>query len=130
MSLHSQTHALAVRFAEHLSKGDFGGAFEQFYADDAVQIEAYSMAPGQPTETKGKDLLRQKAKEWEADTTIHGYEQAGPYTHGNRFAIVMKIDVTHKSMNNMRMKMEEVCLYTVEAGKIIKAEFFYEPMPG
>lgn len=41
----------------------------------------------------------------------------------------MKIDVTAKEgpMANQRMQMDEVCLYTTQAGKITEVEFYWDP---
>jgi hypothetical protein len=45
-------------------------------------------------------------------------------THGNRFVVGFKYDVTFKQ-SGQRMVMDEVGLYTIEHGKIVREEFFY-----
>jgi len=45
-------------------------------------------------------------------------------THGNRFVVGFKYDVTFKQ-SGQRMIMDEVGLYTIEHGKIVREAFFY-----
>jgi hypothetical protein len=35
------------------------------------------------------------------------------------------LDVTSKMMGNQRMMMEEIAVYEVKAGKIVRQQFFY-----
>ena len=48
----------------------------------------------------------------------------GPWPHDNRFIVGFQIDVTNKP-SGRRMYLDEVGLYTVENGKIVREEFFY-----
>lgn len=56
--------------------------------------------------------------------TIHKAEVFGPYPHDNRFAVRFLYDITNKP-SGKRMTMDEVGLFTVENGKIVREEFFY-----
>ncbi|MBC7975998.1 MAG: nuclear transport factor 2 family protein, partial [Myxococcales bacterium] len=47
-----------------------------------------------------------------------------PYPNGDRFAVRFNYDVTHKP-SSKRIQMDEVALYTVKDGKIVREEFFY-----
>jgi ketosteroid isomerase-like protein len=47
-----------------------------------------------------------------------------PYPHDNRFAIRFVFDFTHKPTGK-RTTMDEIGLFTVDNGKIIREEFFY-----
>ena len=49
----------------------------------------------------------------------------GPLAHGDRFVVGFQYDVTNKP-SGKRMKMDEVGLYTVRNGKIVREEFFYD----
>jgi hypothetical protein len=49
----------------------------------------------------------------------------GPWTHGDRIVVGFQYDVTNKP-SRKRMKMDEVGLYTVRNGKIVREEFFYD----
>lgn len=46
----------------------------------------------------------------------------GPFPH-DRFIVHFKYDFTHKHMGT-RMTVEEMGLFTVQNGKIVKEEFF------
>lgn len=110
--------------------GKFGEAISELYADDAKHVEAMEMGPDMPRVTEGKAAIEKSNEWWEAHHEVHGMELAGPYPHGeDRFAVLMKIDVTPDigPMAGKRFVMDEVCLYTVDNGKIKMAEFFYDP---
>ena len=67
---------------------------------------------------------------WEGAHEVHGMELKGPFPHENgRFAVWMSLDVTANEgpMAGKRMQMQEVCLYTVEDGKISRVEFYWDP---
>jgi len=49
---------------------------------------------------------------------------AGPLIAGPYFAVTFKMDATHKP-SGRRFQMDEVALYKVEGGKIVREEFFY-----
>ena len=84
-------------------------------------------SPEMPAEMKGLDTIRKKNEWWFANNELHGGEVKGPFPNGDRFAVIFNYDVTAKAgpMAGKRFQMEEVGLYTVEGGKIVKEEFFY-----
>jgi hypothetical protein len=53
---------------------------------------------------------------------VHGGYTNEPQVGGNYFACAMGIDVTMKGQP--RSKMDEVALYEVRNGKIVKEQFF------
>lgn len=101
-------------------------ALDALYASDAESIEAASM-PDVPAHMKGVDAIRKKGEWWFANHEIHGGSSKGPFPNGDRFAVIFDMDVTPKigPMAGKRMQMEEVALYAVRDGKIVKEEFFY-----
>jgi ketosteroid isomerase-like protein len=101
-------------------------ALDSLYARDAESIEAMSM-PEMPAKIQGVDAIRKKGEWWFANHEIHGGSSKGPFPNGDRFAVIFDMDVTPKigPMAGQRMQMEEVALYTVRDGKIVKEEFFY-----
>ena len=54
---------------------------------------------------------------------MHGGYVGEPIVAGNHIAIAMGMDVTMKGAG--RMKMDEIALYEVKDGKIVKEQFFY-----
>jgi len=93
------------------------------YAEDAVSVEAMAL-PGAPAETRGLAGIRAKGEWWSANHAIHSAVVAGPWPLGDRFIIGFKFDVTVKASGH-RMTMEEMGLYTVAGGKIVREEYFY-----
>ena len=98
-------------------------AIESLYASDIVSVEAAAF-PGQPAELKGKEQVKKKSQQWGENNTVHSAEVNGPYPHGDRFAVRFLYDITQKQ-SGKRMKMDEMALYAVKDGKIVREEFFY-----
>ena len=94
-----------------------------FYAEGAVSVEALA-PPGGQQETKGLAAIQAKGEWWRANHKIHSASVSGPWPNGNRFVVGFQYDVTN-TPSGQRMKMDEVGLYTVENGKILREEFFY-----
>lgn len=101
-------------------------ALQTLYSKDAVSLEAMAM-PELPAEMKGLDAIVKKNEWWVQNNELHSGEVKGPFPNGDRFAVIFNYDVTAKSgpMAGKRMQMEEVGLYTVDGGKIVREEFFY-----
>jgi len=96
---------------------------DQLFTKDTVSVEA-GAPPGQDRTAKGLDAIRGKSKWWTDNHTVHKAEVFGPYPHDDRFAVRFLYDITHKP-SGKRMTMDEVGLFTVSNGKILKEEFFY-----
>ena len=100
-------------------------AIAKYYADSIVSVESAS-APGTPSEMKGIEAIKQKNQWWIENHEIHSAEANGPFVGENGFAIEFKYDVTQKG-SGKRIRMNEMALYTVENGKIVREHFFYNP---
>jgi hypothetical protein len=96
---------------------------QELYDRDIVSVEAQAM-PGHPAETRGVDGVLQKGKWWMENHEVHSASVDGPWPHGDRFIARFQYDVTNKP-SGQRMKLDEVGLYTVKNGKIVREEFFY-----
>ena len=94
------------------------------FAEDAVSVEAMA-PPGGQQETKGLAGIRGKGEWWVNNHEVHSASVTGPWPHGDRFIVGFQYDVTNKP-SGKRMKMDEVALYTVRNGKIVREEFFYD----
>lgn len=98
-------------------------AIQSLYAEDVVAVEAMAM-PGQSRESKGLETIIGKAKWWEAEHEIHESIVEGPLVGGSHFCVRFSMDVTPKSTGK-RMKMDELAVYQVKDGKVVREEFFY-----
>jgi hypothetical protein len=116
------TQEIANRFNELAKQGDWGRIQEELFADDAESIEP-PHAQGLQS-AKGKDALKQKAKEFESVVEeMHGGYSSEPLIAGNHFAVAMGMDATMKGMG--RVKMDEIAVYEVKDGKIVKEQCFF-----
>ena len=118
---------IATKLCELCREGKHIEAIETLYADNVVSCEPMEM-PGHPKKLDGKDAVLGKSQWFFENNEIHGGEIKGPYPFDDgRFAAWMSMDITPKAgpMAGQRIQMEEVCLYTVDNGKIVKEEFFY-----
>ena len=72
----------------------------------------------------GLAAIQAKGEWWTANHEVHSWQVAGPWPHDDRFIVGFKFDVTMKP-TKQRFTMEEMALYTVKDGKIVREEFFY-----
>ncbi len=117
------TAEIANDLAELCRHGKNMEAIEKYYSEDIVSVESMS-APGMPAEMKGLDTIRGKNQWWLANHEIHSAEVNGPFLGADQFALEYKFDVTQKA-SGKRFQMDEMGLYTVANGKIVREHYFY-----
>ena len=117
------TKEIADKLVALCKDGNFEGA-QVLYAPEAVSVEA-SAPPGQAREAVGLAAIRAKGEWWTSNHEVHSMQVAGPWPHDDRFIVGFRFDVTMKA-NGHRFTMEEMALYTVKDGKIVREEFFYD----
>jgi hypothetical protein len=120
------TLEIGQKLAELTRQGKNLEAIDALYAQNIVSLEAISMGPV-PARLDGFEAVRNKSVWWLANHDVHGMEVNGPWPHGDRFIVTMKVDATAKTgpMAGQRMTFEEAALYTVKDGKIVQEEYFY-----
>jgi len=118
------TQEVAATLVQLCSQGKFEEAGEKLYSPDIVSVEP-GAPPGQSREAKGIAAVRAKGEWWVANHEVHSSVVEGPLLAGSHFAVTFKLDVTFKPQNR-RFQMEEVAVYKVAGGKIVREEFFYE----
>ena len=116
------TAEIAGRFNELAQAGQWNEIQAEMFADDAVSIEP-AHSPGLKT-AEGIEAIREKGKQFgEMVEEVHGGYSNEPIIAGNHFAVAMGMDVTMKGQG--RMQMDEIAVYEVKDGKIVKEQFFY-----
>jgi ketosteroid isomerase-like protein len=102
-------------------------AVDTLYDPDIVSVEVVGNEQ-MPKVQNGIDAIRKKNQWWVENHDVHAASAEGPYPHDDRFAVKFHYEVTPKSgpMQGKRMSMDEVALYTVANGKIVREEFFYD----
>ncbi|MEZ5666137.1 MAG: nuclear transport factor 2 family protein [Alphaproteobacteria bacterium] len=118
------TMDIARKMVDLCREGRNEEALDTLFADDMVSVEAASM-PGMDREMKGRSAVKAKGKWWVDNHEIHAAEITGPWPNGDRFVVGFRYDVTNKP-SGQRFRMDEVGLYTVKDGKIVREEFFYD----
>lgn len=116
------TQEVANRFNELAQQGKWMEIQDELYSDDADSIEP-PHAKGLQS-VKGREALKQKGEQFGASVEeMHGGYSSEPVVAGNHFAVAMGMDATFKGMG--RMKMDEIAVYEVKDGKIVKEQFFF-----
>ena len=116
------TQDVANRLHELFKENKWMEAQQELFSEDAESIEP-EHSPGLKT-VKGKDAIRKKGEEFNNMVEeMHGGYSSEPIVAGNFIAVAMGIDATYKGMG--RQKMDEIALYEVKDGKIVKEQFFY-----
>ncbi|HEX4403533.1 MAG TPA: SnoaL-like domain-containing protein [Polyangia bacterium] len=115
---------VGAKYVAMVKEGKHGEIVTELFSKDAVSVEAFA-PPGMDRTVKGVDGILGKSKWWNENHVVHKAEVFGPYPHDDRFAVRFLYDITNKP-SQKRMTMDEVGLFTVVGGKIVKEEFFYE----
>jgi len=122
------TKQVGDKLVELCKQGKNLEAVDTLYSPDIVSVEAMAMDP-MPAEMRGIDAIRGKNQWWFDNHEIHSASAVGPMTNHDKFAVLFDYDVTSNApgpMQGQRMKMQEVGLYTVKDGKIVREEFYYD----
>ncbi|MEL6589043.1 MAG: nuclear transport factor 2 family protein [Bacteroidota bacterium] len=100
-------------------------AVNTLYADNIVSLEP----AGAPAErVEGLEAVRAKtAQFYEMVEAVHGGSVSDPIVAGKHFSVSMGMDVTFKGQG--RVNINEICVYEVENGKIVKEQFFFPVGP-
>lgn len=117
------TLEVGKKLVELCKQGKNHEAMETLYAPEIVSVEAAAM-PGMSAESRGRDAVFAKSKWWVDNHIVHSASVEGPYPHGDRFIVRFNYDVTIKAAGQ-RVQMDEMGLFTVKDGKIVREEFFY-----
>ena len=113
---------IANRLTEYCREGNYNAAQQELFSEDAESVEP-AHAPGMQS-VKGREAIIAKGKQFQSMVEeIHGGSVSDPIVAGNHFAVALVIDATMKDMG--RSTMEELCVYEVKDGKIVKEQFFY-----
>ena len=117
------TTEVANRLVGLCRKGKHMDAIQELYADNILSIEPKG---SRHERTEGiKAVIAKETEFFSMVEEIHSSEVSDALVAENFFSITMKMDMTLKGMGNM--KMDEVCVYEVEEGKIVSEQFFYIP---
>ncbi|MCW5805667.1 MAG: nuclear transport factor 2 family protein [Deltaproteobacteria bacterium] len=117
------TLEVGKKLVELCKQGKTQEVKETLYSQDICSVEAGAPA-GQDRASYSLKAVEAKGKWWADNHIIHSAVTEGPWPHDDRFIVKFVYDVTNKP-SNRRFTMDEMGLFTVQNGKIVKEEFFY-----
>ena len=121
----TSTATVAEELVALCREGKNADAVNTLYSPDIVSIESMGNAQ-MPREVKGLDAIRQKGEWWRNNNEVHSANVDGPFVgDGDTFAVHYTFEVTPKQLGK-RVTMDEMALYTVRDGKIVREQFFYK----
>jgi SnoaL-like domain len=116
-----ETKEIASGLVALCREGKFDEAMAAYYSEGIVSVE------GDGSEVVGRAACEAKGAEWESEHEVHGIEVEGPFVGVGQFVVRFKLDVTIKA-TGLRIVADEVGIYTVEAGKIVREVFLFTGM--
>jgi anaerobic selenocysteine-containing dehydrogenase len=118
------TQDVANRFNELAQTGQWDAIQKELYAENCVSIEPAHAAAMGMSNAEGIEAIRKKGEAFGAMVEeMHGGYTTAPVIGGNFFSVGMGMDCTMKGAG--RVKMDEVAVYEVKDGKIVKEQFFF-----
>ena len=120
------TQEVATRLVELCRANKMQQAIEELYHPDIVSVEP----EGSPFGTmKGLAAIAEKGKQYEAMIErTNSSSVSDPIVADNFFSCNMLTNVNMKGVP-VPIDMDEICVYTVNDGKVVKEEFFYSLPP-
>ncbi len=115
------TQEIANKLVDLYKKGEFETIYKELYSPACMSIEP----KGAEMEVcNGLEEMAAKGKKWnESMEEFHGSTVGEPIVSDNHFSMTLMMDATFKGRG--REKMNELCVYEVKDGKIVKEQFFY-----
>jgi hypothetical protein len=87
-------------------------------------IRTVGTGGGAGLEWVGRKAVARKGSEWHAENRIHGASAEGPFVGSTGFAVRFRMDVEQLASGS-RSHFDEVGVYTIRNGKIVREEFMY-----
>ncbi len=120
------TQEVANRLVALCRTGQYQQAVQELYAPDIVSVEPEG-APNRMV--TGLAAIAEKGKKFESMIEkVNKSIISDPIVAENFFSCNMLMNVQMKGAP-VAIDMDEICVYTVNDGKIVREEFFYTPQP-
>lgn len=120
------TQEVANRLVELCREGKYEQVVKELYSPDIVSVEP----EGAPNRiVQGLEAIAQKGERFQSMLEkVNSTVVTDPVVAENFFSCAMLMNVVMKGVPHA-IDMDEVCVYTVSNGKVVKEEFFYTPQP-
>jgi hypothetical protein len=116
------TQQIADRLSELFKVSNWKQAQQELFSENAVSLEPPG-SPGLQTVTGLENIIKKGDMFQEMVEEVFGGYIRGPIVAGNRISFGIGIDATMKGQG--RSMMEEIAVYDVKDGKVVKEQFFY-----
>ena len=118
MTIQQIANRLSVLFREN----KWEEAQEELFDENAMSIEPYNTA-GLKT-VRGNEAIKQKTRDFNGEIDyVHSGYVTDPIVAGRYISFGMGMDAINKQ--GKRIKLDEIAIYEVREGKIIKEQFYY-----
>jgi hypothetical protein len=119
------TQETAARYQELASQRKFIEIQDTLYDEDVVCQEPEKAASmGLAIFTNGREAVKAKGIARRATIeTVHSYTCSQPIVAGEFFSVVLTQEVTF--IGKPRLTLEEIGVFHVKNGKVVKEQFFY-----
>lgn len=116
------TQEVANRLVELCREGKHEQVVKELYSPDIVSVEP----EGMPNRiVKGLEGIAEKGKQFASMIEkVNSSVITDPVVAENFFSCAMLMNVNRKGVPHA-IDMDEICVYTVQEGKIVREEFFY-----
>jgi len=120
------TQEVANKLVGLCREGKFEQVVKELYSSDIVSVEV----EGAPDRiVKGLAAIAEKGKKFESMLEkVNSSHISDPLVAGNHFSCAMLMNVQMKGAPGP-IDMDEICVYTVDNGKVVREEFFYTMAP-
>ena len=120
------TQEVANRLVTLCREGKYEQAVKELYSPEIVSVEP----EGAPNRiVKGLSAVAEKGAKFESMVEkVNSSVVSDPIVAENFFSCAMLMNLQMKGAP-VAINMDEVCVYTVNDGKIVREEFFYTPQP-
>lgn len=103
---------------ELFNAGKFAEVEAKWWSPKIESIEGFGMA------WSGRAAVDAKNSGWMEQNEIIGAAAEGPYVGATGFSVKFRMEIRERATGK-QVRMEEIGVYTVEEGKIIREEFMY-----
>ena len=110
---------IADRLVELCREQKFIEAYRELFGEEAESIDPlYTIMPP----ARGLITLIEREKQFMAKAQIHSIEISEPLISGSYFTVKLSMSFTHADRGEVNM--DELCVYLVRDGKIVRQQFF------
>ena len=117
-----KTQEIANNLVEWCNSGKEERCYQELYSPNIVSIE---MEGSDHQVSNGMEEVAKKGEWWKQNFEVHSSKVSQPTVADNWFSVRHEMDLTHKP-SGQRSTMQELGVYQVQDGKIVKEQYFYD----